>query len=208
MDLSWSDIGEIIKAVAPVFTASAACFGAYIGYHGLTKWHTETVGKRRVELAESVLADIYEAKEIIEHARSPGGFSHEGATRPRSSWETEQDSMRLDAYFRTHERLAEKNEFFARLGATRYRVMAVLGKEAAAPYEDLYRIRGQLITSVMMLIQTYEQRDQGSLPQDRQEWEKAIGWRTLEGDKIAERLDTVITSLERICRPIIEAAMK
>ena len=70
--MSWTDLGEIIKVMAPIFTASAACFGVWLGWKGLSKWHTETVGKRRVELAEAVLADIYEAKEIIENARSPG----------------------------------------------------------------------------------------------------------------------------------------
>ena len=66
--MSWEVVGEMIKAVAPVFTAGAACSGAYIAYRGLTKWHAETVGKRRVELAEDVLADFYQARDIIQAA--------------------------------------------------------------------------------------------------------------------------------------------
>jgi hypothetical protein len=37
---------------------------AYIGYRGLTKWREERIGKRRVELAEDVLADFYQARDM------------------------------------------------------------------------------------------------------------------------------------------------
>jgi hypothetical protein len=60
--MSWSDIGEFIKAVAPMFTAVAACTGAWIGWCGLKKWRAETIGKRKAELAEDVIADFYEAR--------------------------------------------------------------------------------------------------------------------------------------------------
>ena len=52
----WSEIGGAVLAIAPAFTAIAACYAAYIGYRGLTKWQAETLGKQRVELAENVLS--------------------------------------------------------------------------------------------------------------------------------------------------------
>jgi hypothetical protein len=33
--MSWSDIAEFIKAIAPMFTAGAACTAAWIGWRGL-----------------------------------------------------------------------------------------------------------------------------------------------------------------------------
>jgi hypothetical protein len=36
--MCWSEIGEFIKAVAPIFTAGAACTAAWIGWRGLEKW--------------------------------------------------------------------------------------------------------------------------------------------------------------------------
>src|SRR5262249_32311273 len=92
-----------------------------------------TIGKRKAELAEEVLGDFYEARDIITAARSPGGFGHEGVARPKAEWETEDDRRTLNAYFRTMERLRNKEEFFARFHARRYRFMAHFGTESGQP---------------------------------------------------------------------------
>lgn len=137
-----------------------------------------------------------------------GGFGHEGQTRPRGDSESEQDTNRLDAYFRTLERLNDQAEFFSRLAANRYRVMAVFGLDAAANYDDIYAIRREVTVSVMMLIQTDGQRNEGSLPEDRMAWEKVIGWRTIDGDAIADRLAAAVVAMEKVCRPVIQKAME
>jgi hypothetical protein len=110
---------ELVRMIPSVVTAITAIYGVRIGIQGLNKWRTETIGKRKAELAEEVLADFYEGRDIINAARSPGGFGHEGATRPRAEWESEDDTRTLDAYFRTMERLRNKEEFFARFHARR-----------------------------------------------------------------------------------------
>jgi hypothetical protein len=81
IDMCWSEVGEFIKAVAPVFTAAAACTAAWIGWRGLEKWRSETVGKRKAEIAEITLATIYEMEEILRSARSPWVSPHEMATK-------------------------------------------------------------------------------------------------------------------------------
>jgi hypothetical protein len=63
-------VGEVIRAVAPVFTAGAACFGAYIGYRGLEKWRAETIGKRKLGC------------ELI---NAPSGSLPESALEPRAA---------------------------------------------------------------------------------------------------------------------------
>jgi hypothetical protein len=68
--------------------------------------------KRKTEFAEEVLTDFYKAREVIDAARSPGGFEGEGATRQIEPWETEDDTRTLNAYFRTAERLRGQADFF------------------------------------------------------------------------------------------------
>jgi hypothetical protein len=38
---------------------------------GLEKWRRETIGKRKVELAKEVLADFYQARDIIQRPDLP-----------------------------------------------------------------------------------------------------------------------------------------
>ena len=123
--------------------------------------------KRRTDFAEAVLADFYQAKDIISAARSPGSFEDEGSTRPKAKWETEDDTRRLNAYFVTTERLSGKREFFAQLHARRYRFLTYFGPDAAKPYYDLHSVYARIVVAVQMLVGSYRQRDQGSLPQDR-----------------------------------------
>jgi hypothetical protein len=199
---------EVAKAIPSVVTAVTAVVGVSIAYRGLNKWRTETIGKRKAELAEEVLADFYQARDIIKAARSPGSFGYEGATRPKADWESEDDTRTLNAYFATIERFNNKREFFAQLHARCYRFIAHFRQEAAKPYDDLFRIRSEVISAVQMLIMTYRDRDQGSLPGDRRDWQ-AIMWEGRDkADPIPANLDRIVEEIENTCRPAIQEAAK
>ena len=196
------------KAVPSVVTAVTAVVGVCIAARGLNKWRAETIGKRKAELAEDVLADFYQARDIIKAARSPGSFGYEGATRRKADWESEDDTRTLNAYFATIERLNNNAEFFAQLHARRYRFIAHFGHDAAKPYDDLFRIRGEVISAVQMLIMTYRDRDQGSLPADRRDWERIMWERRNPADPIPGNLDRIVEAVENTCRPAIQEAAK
>src|SRR5262245_53935640 len=121
-----------------------------LGSHGggWRSGRSETLGKRRIELAEDVLTDFYEARDIINEACLAGSISHEGTTRPKGVAETEEDNRILNAYFAVAERLNKKNEFFARLESRRYRFIAIFGMAAAKPYHELRDIHGEILIAV------------------------------------------------------------
>ncbi len=85
----------LVKAIPSVVTAITAIVGVVIAARGLNKWRAETIGKRKAELAQEVLADFYQARDIIDVARSPGGFGHEGDTRQKDDWESADDTRIL-----------------------------------------------------------------------------------------------------------------
>ena len=205
--MSWADVGEVIRAVAPGFTAGAACSGAYIAYRGLTKWHDETVGKRRIELAEEALADFYQARDIIKAARSPFGYSHEGLSRHKGENETEEDTRILNLYFAATERLASKAEFFAETWARRYRFSAVFGSEAAGAYDDLFEVRNEIIASVGSLISAHGHRLSAADQAERERWKNTI-WSGAEDDPIPARVDRAVEAMEATCRPAIQKAIR
>jgi hypothetical protein len=199
---------EFAKAIPSVVTATTAVVGVSIAARGLNKWRTETIGKRKAELAEEVLADFYQARDILNAARSPGSFGHEGTTRTKSDWESEDDTRTLNAYFATAERLNNKSEFFAQFYARRYRFVAHFGLAAGAPYGEFNSIYAEIITAVRMLITTYRNRDEGSLPINRVKWEAGIGWSPSDDDEIPARIDAIVSTIERICRPAIQEAAR
>jgi hypothetical protein len=198
---------ELAKAVPSVVTATTAVVAVVIAARGLNRWRVETIGKRKAELAEDVLADFYQARDIINAARSPGSFGYEGATRPKADWESEDETRTLNAYYATIERLNNQREFFAQFYARRYRFVAHFGTEAGKPFDALNQIYSEIVVAVRLLINTHRQRDDGSLPQNRRTWEASVGW-ALEDDKIPGRLDALINTIEKICRPAIQEAVK
>jgi hypothetical protein len=159
--------------------------------------------KRRTEFAEEVLTDFYQARDIINAARSPGSFEGEGSTRQKGPEESESDTRTLNAYFATTERLINKREFFAQLHARRYRFIAYFGNDAANAYDDLHKIYAEIVVSVRMLVQTHQQRQFGDLPSNRRNWEAAIWDIGAADDIIRSRLDHVIEAIEATCGPAI-----
>jgi len=160
--------------------------------------------KRKTEFAETVLADFYQVKDIISGIRSPGSFGNEGQSRPREPWETESDTRKLNNYFIVIERLEKKSEFFSQFIARRYQFIAMFGPEAAKPYDDLWKVRADIIISVRMLLQTHQRRDLGSIPEDRKAWETTMGWLHAAQDPIDMRINQIIDVVELICRPVIQ----
>jgi hypothetical protein len=156
--------------------------------------------KRRTDLAEEVLADFYEARDIIVAARSPGSFGDEGNTRQKAEWETGDDTRHLNSYYRTAERLNNNSALFAKLAASRNRFLALFGQKAAKPYDEIFGIRGEIFIAVRMLMITHRQRDQGSLSA----WEMTIGWGGQAPDPIDVRLNQIIADIDEICRPVIQ----
>lgn len=164
-----------------------------------------TLWKRQTELAEEVLALFYEAEIILEYARFPGSLGDEGSTRPRSDRETEGDTQLLDSYYVPIERLERKGELFAQIHAKRYQFMALFGKEAIQPFEDLLKVRSEIISAVRMIIRTYRQ---DSRTDNSERWEAIIGWGPDETDPIKPKIQAIIKQVETLCRPVINGSPK
>lgn len=162
--------------------------------------------KRRTELAEETLADFYKARDIIHDARSPFLIEGEGSTRQREPLETEEDTRTLNAYFATAERLIDNAELFSQLQARRYRFLALFGGEAAEAYDQIFRVRREVIGAVRKLIATHSHRDRTPMAQNRGGWEAVAGWGYEGDDPVAARVNQAIAAIEHICRPVIQDA--
>ena len=185
---------DLISAVS-VLVAALAFLTA------VSAWKREFVGKRKIELAESVLALFYEAEDAIREIRSPFGHVGEGTSRERSPGETEAESTLLDRAYVVFERYQKREQLFSQLRSLRYRFMATFGAGAGQPFDDLSRILREIFTAAQMLGRHYWPR-QGRVQMTEPQFQKhlaemhrneAVFWITTEEeDKISPRLRTAV----------------
>src|SRR5262245_35787340 len=128
--MEWGSAADWVSAVANVVVAVAAALAAWQGIRSLSAWREETIGRRRMELAEQVLADFYRARDVINHARSPLIFPDEGSGRPREADEDPRARMDRDRAYVPFARLAKEQELFSRIEARRYPFAAYFGEAA------------------------------------------------------------------------------
>jgi len=174
---------------------------------GVSAWKREFVGKRRIELAESVLALFYEAEDAIKQIRSPHSFDGEGGTRKRADNELEVESRLLDQANVVFERYQKREKLFAQIHSMRYRVMATFDSSAAEPFDELNKIIHEIFFAARMLGSHYWPR-QGRVEMAPEEFKKHLeemhGYETVfwymgeDKDKISPRVRKVVENIESI----------
>ena len=174
---------------------------------GVSAWKREFVGKRRIELAESVLALFYEAEDAIKRIRSPFSFESEGGTRKHADNELKAESRILDQAYVVFERHQKREKLFAQIRSMRYRVMAAFGSSAAEPFDELNKIINEILLAARMLGDYYWQR-QGRVEMVPEEFKKHLEemhsyeavFRCMneDKDKISPRVRKVVENIESI----------
>jgi hypothetical protein len=178
---------------------------------GINSWRHEFVGKKRIDLAEDVLARFYEAREAIAYIRSPLSYQGEGAIRIPGEKESEREKEILDRAYVPRKRYMERQDVFNNLFPLRYRFMAQFGTESGDAFHELNSIINDIFTAAEMLTDYWQ--DQGHKTWiSKEEFEEhlrgmkeqqAIFWgRFSRGDPIRPRLDTAVAKVEAICRDV------
>ena len=115
--------------VLQVLQAVSIVIASWTAIYGISAWKRETVGKRRIELAEEVLSLFYRARRAIAQMRGVLLFASEASDRQADPDETEGEKAAMDAAYIRRKRFDAEKEVFERLFAIRFRFMAVLGTE-------------------------------------------------------------------------------
>ena len=185
-----TDSAAWVSALGNLSTGLAAAVAGWAAVRGLGAWRAETVGRRKAELAEEVLAQFYRARDLMTWARFPG----DGGLAP-----TEAAGSGGPV-----ERLARESQLFSELQASRYRFMAYFGEEAAKPFDALRKMHKEVLDAADSLARA-DQPGDGASHADRAAWSAAIGrGAASQEDELAARLDRAIREIERICRPLID----
>lgn len=200
-----ADWFELIKLIATVFTAIVAWVGVRTAREGLTKWRSETLGKRRAEVAEQLLASAYEVREILQWVRIPVILAGEGESRKADSNESLELRERRNSLYIPIERLNQQREIFAELQALRFTVAALFGEEAMRPINALlegHRAIGSAATQLII---------HATVPMDSI---AAQGFKTFydtlgmgigdRPDEFDRKINEAISAIEKFCRPPLE----
>ena len=195
--------GEDVKMVLEIINTLAIVIASVVAICGISAWRKEFQGKRKIELAEEVLALFYQAKDAIRAIRTPLGNVEEGATRKPQDGETPPQKQARDRAYVVYERFERRQEVFNRLHAKRYLFMARFGTEKAKPFDDLRGIVVEIQVSADRLADIWSLGQRSNETGKQRLQHESVIWSSPENDEIAHRLDDVICEVEAICRPII-----
>lgn len=128
MGLGMSDILEIFKSIGIIIASGAAIWG-------INSWRREAMWKRKYELAEEVLANMYEAHQAIQIIRSPFGFGEEGSSRRRGENETPDESKIYDQAYVSRERFERNKRSLEKIQPLKFRFIALYGKDFSQHFD-------------------------------------------------------------------------
>jgi hypothetical protein len=191
-----------VQAVGTLLTGVATVLAGIAALRGLDGWRLETIGRRKAELAEEVLAQFYRARDILTWARFPIPRDDRDVA---PAGETAHDVGERRRAFAPVERLAQESQIFSDLQASRYRFMAYFGEEAARPFDEIRALQTEIISAADKLIRAQGKPETLETQAGRDAWEAAIGWGAEEEDRVARRLAQAVKDIEAVCRPLIGA---
>ena len=188
--------------VSETATAISVVVAALSFVYGVSAWRREFVGKRRIELAEEVLALAYEIEEII------GSIRRRSIYVPQSNDSGDKDQARslADSIM---ERICSSQERFATFHSYKYRFEAMFGDDIHLSFCEIRCVRNEIAYSVEMLAKDYwpPNREHG-MDSVELEWHRkgkfqleCIIWnRGKDNDKIGPRVREAVSRFEDVVR--------
>jgi len=182
---------EVLNTFLVFVSTLTVIVTAILGYNA---WKKEFSGKRKIELAEEVLALFYEARNAIRTIRGRVSYSNEGSTESHLN-----EPPAVQVFY---ERYEKRQEVFNKLSSKRYQFKARMGTEK--PFEELKKIMDDMWIAARTLIRISEYYgNNDEKVRDEKRKSELFILSSSTDDPITTRMDKVISDIEEICRPII-----
>jgi hypothetical protein len=172
---------------------------------GLDAWRRQMVGKRRMELAEQVLAAVYQYRDAMKWIRSPGSFGGEGESRKAGDNETEEERREKNMRFITIERAQANIELLNEMTRLSYLARVYFGPQVSGAFQDLHLVLVKVRSAATMLIMT---STRGEKMVDIQNWESEV-WDHSDKDKpdeVTKEIDDAVAIFESVCRQHVQVS--
>ena len=190
---------DFLKSLGVIIASCVAIWG-------INSWRREAKWKRKYELAEEVLALLYESHQAIRTIRFPISYSNEGKTRDRKDSETQKESEIYDRAFIARERFNNNDKALRKLNTIKFRFIALYGKQ----YEQYFDVFSKTINKIFTASDSIAMVERGDFRDDpetmmkiRRESQEII-YGSLKYDDIIEmELQDAINEIEKKCRSVI-----
>ncbi|WP_286760922.1 hypothetical protein [Salegentibacter sp. UBA1130] len=190
---------EIIESIVVIIASLVAVWG-------IIRWRLEEKWKRKYELAEEILASIYEFEQNVDYMRLGISTKEEVSDRVRQENETPEISRALDQAFIIRTRFNKNKEAYDKLRSLRFRFMAVYGKDHGKHILDFITIVNKVFsaTDEFIWLSAGEFDYDPEYKRERLKEIRKILYSSSKEDPIKKELGEKIAALERICRTIID----
>jgi hypothetical protein len=197
--IDWNLIFDVLQNIAIIIASSVAIYG-------INSWRREAKWKRKYELAEEVLASLYESHHAIKVIRSPIGFGNEGSSREKNENETSQETEIYNQTYVSRERFERNRKPLEKLHTLKYRFIALHGKK----FEEHFDKFSQTMNKIFFASDQIAMVKLGQFGEDK----KLIGeilkesranlYARIQGDdEIEKELQEAMKEIENKCRSII-----
>jgi hypothetical protein len=200
---------EVLKAIPIIIGSLAAIVASIVAIYGINSWRHEFRGKRRIELAEYVLALFYQARDAIASIRNPLSMGDELSAPTKENESIEVKEAKDKVYF-IFKRYKDREQLFSKLISVRYRFMAQIGADKVGPLDEIQTTVNEILITARLLANVWAKylkckntKRQEEFEKKIFEYEEKIYWGLPEEDKISKRVDKAVADMEQICKPII-----
>lgn len=197
-----SDIINLISSISVVIAS-------IIGIWGINTWRKEIPFRRKYELAEKVLANAYEAVEVINIIRFPAGTISEGETREPNERETLHQTKILNKLYVVKERFFKNNDSYKRLFSLRFQLKAVFGDELEQSVNTILGMPNKIFATVEQYADTLinpSSFKEEEVIKITKEYNKAVfgSLTKKEEDPIYNEMKEALQDLEKECRKYLK----
>ncbi|MGX5174279.1 hypothetical protein ACUR5C_09690 [Aliikangiella sp. IMCC44653] len=208
---------EVMESLALIGQAVAIVAACWAIISGVGAWKREFIGKRRIELAEEILASFFEIKDAISYIRNPFSSGEEGKTRKKGENESKEEEELLDRGYIVFERYESRKDAFVKFNTLKYKFMASFGQESEEIFIECNRTLNSIFISARQLATHYWQR-QGKVKMKDDEFQRHLAemhrhegvfWdRMDDDDEIRNKLEVLQQKLDDLTKPCFEEPMK
>lgn len=154
--------------------------------------------RRRIEVAEAVLAKFYSVRDIYSDARAPMVWAGEMVPKEGESERVKESNYAPIA------RLSRNREELSAFWAKEYEFAALFGEHVREPYHKVRRVHHKIQVAVETLLNINDSSNDQATRELRMKCRHEAFRGFTEDDELSAEMDAAVAQIEEICRSVLQ----